>query len=110
MNPWDEGGIFDQISIERDRQDVKWGEQNHPILSPNYPEDSRRFYYEEATLWKAANADRALAGCLAWDGILLEEVNEALAESDPVKIREELIQAAAVIVAMIESLDRTPRQ
>lgn len=95
-----------EVTNERDRQDEKWGEQNHPLLSPNYPEDSRRFYETEATLWKAANADRALAGCLAWDGILLEEVNEALAETDPVKIREELIQAAAVIVAMVESLDR----
>lgn len=98
--------ILIEISVERDVQDAKWGEQNHPLLTPNCPEDSRRFYYEESILWKKANADRVEAGTLAWDGILLEEVNEALGEESFIQRRQELIQAAAVIVAMIEHMDR----
>ena len=41
-----------------------------------------------------------------WDTIFREEVYEALSEIDPVKMRAELIQAAAVAVAMIEHIDR----
>jgi len=40
-----------------------------------------------------------------WEMILLEEVWEALAETDPVKLRAELIQVAAVAVAWVEDID-----
>lgn len=59
-----------------------------------------------ADAWKRTNALRVERGELAWDGILLEEVFEALAEADPAAMRAELVQAAAVIVNMIECLDR----
>jgi hypothetical protein len=36
----------------------------------------------------------------------MEEVREAMAESDPAKLRVELVQVAAVSVAWIEALDR----
>jgi hypothetical protein len=38
--------------------------------------------------------------------VLLEEVFEALAETDPAKARDELVQAVAVGVKMIEGIDR----
>lgn len=41
-----------------------------------------------------------------WALVLLEEVYEALAESDPVNLRTELVQAAAVIAAWVSDLDR----
>jgi hypothetical protein len=41
-----------------------------------------------------------------WLLIALEEVFEALVEDDPVKLRAELVQAAAVLVAWIEAIDR----
>lgn len=75
--------IFKEISQERKRQDAKWGIQNH---SP-----------------------------MIWCPILTEEVgevNKAALEhhfkdsNDLKEYREELIQVAAVAVAMIESLDR----
>lgn len=65
------------IERERERQETKWGEQNHP------PE------------W--------------WEVILLEEIGEAakgLLEGDGTAYRAEMIQAAAVTIAAIESLDR----
>jgi hypothetical protein len=46
---------------------------------------------------------------LTWADILEEEIAEALAESDPVKLRAELVQSGAVIVAWIEAIDRARR-
>jgi NTP pyrophosphatase (non-canonical NTP hydrolase) len=78
--------ILDEIHSERVRQDQKWGEQNH---SP--------------------------AEWLMILGEEVGEVNKAALETffkykdsdkDYSKYREELIQVAAVAVAMIECLDR----
>ncbi len=78
--------ILEEIAKERKRQDEKWGEQNH---SP-----------------------------IEWIAILTEEVGEISKEAlefhfkhkKPKKslanYRKELIQTAAVTVAMLESLDR----
>lgn len=66
-----------EVAMERRRQDKKWGVQNH------LPEK--------------------------WMTILLEEVGEAAhgrLENDRANYREELVQVAAVAVAMIESIDR----
>ena len=70
--------IMSQITTERGRQDAKWGEQNH-----DFPK-----YYQ----------------------ILNEELGEAskaFLEKDPTNLRVELIQCAAVMVAMLECGDRT---
>jgi len=70
-------GIMAEILEERDRQDDKWGEQNH---SPSY-----------------------------WFTILMEEVGEAaraVCEWDMDSYREEMIQVAAVAMAIVECHDR----
>jgi hypothetical protein len=46
---------------------------------------------------------------VTWAHILTEEFYEALAEADPEKLREELVQVAAVAVAWVECLDRMRR-
>lgn len=84
---------------ERIRQDEKWGQQDH--------RDGTGYAYE-------ANRERCRRACQqafgenvgTWADVLLEEVYEALAETDPVKLREELIQTAAVCVSWIEAIDR----
>lgn len=92
---------------ERVRQDEKWGEQNHPDgtgplkFSLNYrvlirPEDRVRYQCDK----------KHRAGVGTWADILLEEVFEAMAEDDPAKLREELIQVAAVAVSWVEAIDR----
>ena len=48
----------------------------------------------------------ASRGELTYGAVLLEEVCEAYAEDDPAKVRAELIQVAAVAVAMVEKIDR----
>lgn len=56
-----------------------------------------------------APADRAAAsGVLAWRDVLLEEVHEALAESDQDRLRAELLQVAAVCAAWISDIDSRP--
>ena len=69
--------LCDEVLVERERQDEEWGEQNHYSFK--------------------------------WLAILGEEVgeaNKAALESKPDEYRAELIQVAAVAMAMIECHDR----
>ncbi len=79
--------IFNEIKQERQRQDAKWGEQNHcpvewcAILGEEVGEVNKAAL--EAHFYPLFNNDVQLAN-----------------------YREELIQVAAVAVAMIESFER----
>jgi hypothetical protein len=87
------------VDAERQRQLRKFGEQHHPDGTglPVYEHSARRY---------RDHADRAAAsGHLAWRDVLMEEVHEALAESDPAQLRAELVQVAAVCAAWITDLD-----
>lgn len=76
------GNVLEEVAEERARQDTRWGEQNHSVS--------------------------------VWYAILGEEVGEVGRAICDMKFkarpsenyREELIQVAAVAVAMVESLDR----
>jgi len=69
--------VINLILSERNKQDVKWGEQNHNIYK-----------------W------------LAILGEEVGEVNKAVLENKYDEVIDELIQIGAVTVAMIESLER----
>jgi len=87
------------VDGERQRQLTKWGDQHHPDGTglPVYQHSANRY---------RDHADRAAAsGVLAWRDVLLEEVHEALAESDPTALRAELVQVAAVCAAWIADID-----
>lgn len=102
MSYFESGPILDEIKAERRRQDAKWGEQNHPDGTGG--------------LGRRQDAEKARAECQrqfaektgTWVDILDEEVAEAYAECDPVKLRAELVQVGAVVVAWIEAIDRRP--
>lgn len=72
--------VLMEIASERARQDARWGEQNHDDF--------------------------------VWGAILGEEIGEAYRAiledrfGDGGNLREELVQAAAVIAAWIECIDR----
>jgi hypothetical protein len=85
---------------ERIRQDKRWGQQNHPD-GTGLVNDARR-----ADRAKEYNDQRVADGDLTFRDILIEEIYEAFAETDPVRLREELIQVAAVAVAWVEAIDR----
>lgn len=99
-------GVLLEIESERKAQDERWGEQNHPQGGGKSPAKAHAYYDNLANSWKSINDERIKNGNLGFDGILLEEVYEALAESDPVKRRVELVQVAAVAACMIEAIDR----
>lgn len=94
--------VLDAIFRERERQDARFGEQNHPLVSTSGQRSAANFVDYAR---KCCDED-AVAGTLTWQVILNEELYEALAETDPTKRREELVQLAAVVVAAIESEDR----
>lgn len=97
--------ILAQLQAERERQDKKWGQQNHEfphyavILMEEVGEANRAHLEQRAALKKAAKA--ASTGD---DGLAQQHCAEALDHQR--NLRTELIQSAAVIVAMIECGDR----
>lgn len=90
------------VDEERGRQLAKWGDQHHPDGTGG---PAMRQYADEV---RAQCQYLAENGGPDWRSILLEEVYEAMAEDDPKKLREELIQSAAVIQAWLHDLDRRP--
>lgn len=86
---------------ERDRQDKQWGEQNHP--DGTGPTDRN---VNARLVAQAKNSKAVAKNTLTWELILIEEVYEAFAETDPVRLREELVQVAAVAISWIEAIDR----
>lgn len=92
--------IAEEVLAERHRQDVRWGEQNHR-------DGTGGEQYVDMAYKAKESCDAATAyGDLTWADILLEEVTEALAETNTARIREELVQVAAVAQAWIAAIDR----
>jgi hypothetical protein len=86
--------------MERDRQDIQWGQQDHPDGTG----DPALATYLLLARERIARAVQD--GELNWMLILNEEFAEACVETDPDKLRIELIQVAAVAVAWVEAIER----
>lgn len=104
-------GILEEVHQERIRQHEKWGEQNLPDgTGPNLLLFGRT--ETDATNRTLRNAaikvtdSRSMMGILSYSDIMLEEVFEALSETDQKLLRAELVQCAAVAVQWIEKIDR----
>jgi hypothetical protein len=101
--------VCEEIIDERERQHRKWGEQNHPDgTGPKERTPGTMYDTNEQIAWhaKVRCDEAAKSGRCTYMHILNEEVREAFAESDPAKLRAELVQVAAVAVAWIEAIDR----
>lgn len=109
--PTGTGYALGAIADERARQTAKWGEQNLPDgtgASQKWMHPYSTVTAENAArLLRTITQEAARKGTCTWRDVLLEEVAEAFKESDPAKLREELVQVAAVAVQWIEHLDRT---
>lgn len=92
--------MLHEVFGERSRQDAIWG------IDRTIPDGTGDHNIAEANLARAGCDDADAHGALTWVHILNEEVWEAFAEKDPRKLRQELIQVAAVAAAWIEDLDR----
>lgn len=90
------------VDDERLAQLAKWGEQKHADGTGPDNANAR----ELADGYRALNdydpAEKT------WQTILLEEVYEALAESDPARLHAELVQVAAVVAAWVRDIDTRP--
>ena len=104
--------VLEEVSHERVRQDAKWGEQNHPNGTGedwNWINGQGAGHIQMLADIKREACERHFEnGTGSYADILAEEFYEALAESDPARLREELIQVAAVAVAWVEKIDREP--
>lgn len=92
--------VLTDVADERAKQHAKWGEQNWPDGTGGAA---------EATFATAAKEICDLSvrlGKCTFSNILREEFHEVMAESDPAKLRTELIQLAAVAVQWAEAIDR----
>lgn len=94
--------IFRDIFAERVRQDDKWGQQNHTqmiwlgILAEEFGEAA-----------KEVNELHFRPGSITEQNSVAYQIEpHDSIHTQRVRIRTELIQVAAVAVAMIESLDR----
>lgn len=98
--------LLAEVQAERARQDIVWGEQNHPDGTgvAAYEGADQRARIARASCQAAAAQQH-----VTWRHILTEEVAEAFAEDDPAKLREELIQIAAVAVQWAQAIDRRAR-
>lgn len=92
--------IRDDIRAERHRQHELYGDQTHLPMGTGQPGS-----FGELWAARAEYLDAYLAEGLTFAHILAEEVAEVMTETDPTKLRTELIQVAAVCVQWIEAID-----
>ena len=100
--------VLEEVRQECNRQDEQWGAiRDYPDIQQHLIEDAAGHpYAAHEQHYKALNHMRQEHGYLSGDGILLEEVFEALAAGAIDRLRAELIQVAAVCVNWIMALDR----
>lgn len=92
---------------ERAVQDAKWGESNHPDVPAGVKIPCAFFGIPSADAARLFCETAFRAGTGSNAHILLEEVSEAIeAAHDPVHLRAELVQVAAVAMKWIEQIDR----
>jgi hypothetical protein len=92
--------VLNEVEAERMRQNELWGQQDLPSGTGGTHWSERVRHAQE--MCELARK----RGMMTHRHVLLEEVYEAFAEVDPVRLRAELIQVAAVAVKWIEQLDR----
>ncbi|MFF0143572.1 NUDIX hydrolase [Streptomyces sp. NPDC005227] len=95
-----DAAVLAEVQAERERQDTKWGEQNHPDGTGN---KSQQDFADHKRKWCEAAFG---SGYGTWADVLAEEVAEVEAEREPARLRAELVQVAAVAVAWIAAIDR----
>ena len=104
LNQKDTEAVLEEVANERGAQDERWGQQDHDVVKTP---DVLPLYENAAKRYRLNNDRDSAEGRYSWDGILLEEVYEALAATPDSEDQEvELIQVAAVCVAMVECIRR----
>lgn len=105
--------IAEDVYREIDASIRKHGDQRHVPFGTGPREwlslsDRALQYRDLADELRDTTERHAGRGEVTWADILLEEVGEALAEEDLVKLRAEVIQVAAVAFKIIDAIDARP--
>jgi hypothetical protein len=95
--------IVEKVRQERLAQDKKWGKQDHPTGTGETC-ISRSIFGLSADFARELCDGAAEVGRLTWSHIILEEIAEALEESDPMDLEIEVIQCIAVLCGMLENM------
>lgn len=98
--------VLSHVSHERRLQDAKWGPIDAVMITTIHDGTGNEDQVVHAEAAKEICEDAFRQGFGTWAHVLEEESAEAMAESDPKKLRAELVQVAAVCVKWIEILDR----
>lgn len=93
------GVVLCQVADEVERQHELWGQQDWA----DGTDDRERSIADYFKRW---NDELVKTANISWSNILNEEVCEALCEEDEAKLRDELVQVAAVAVSWIKAIDR----
>lgn len=91
------------VLLERQRQEAKFGRQRN--ADGTGPRSFARAAVPSAARMRARVDEHAKLGILTDADVLLEEVAEAFAETDPETLRAELVQIAAVATRWGERID-----
>lgn|SRR5688572_18149930 len=95
--------VMEDIKKEVERQETRWGEQNHP-------DGTSKEKFEWMAGLAKMNCDKlAKEKKTSWAAILFEEFYEALAEEKDSELRAELVQVAAVAASWVKAIDRRER-
>ncbi len=92
--------VLYDLEKERERQEMKFPGQ---VLPSGTGSEELRW---EADVHRSECNDAFKTGTCTWRHVLLEEVFEALAEPEGLKLRAELIQVAAVCLRWVDQLDK----
>lgn len=102
--------LLNRVAQEMERQVAKWGTQNHASAHGYDVLDSVAHpTAQDAKDLCDGIVYGAIGGVLSWTDIFLEEVLEAREEAmlgDMDKLKEELIQCAAVALSWVQSIER----
>lgn len=106
--------IIVEVATEVARSTAKHGDQNDVPLGTGRDVAALAFagddqtaenLAQQAKYWTDDHSKSQGDGTVTWRDILTEEVFEAYAEDDPIAVRAELVQVAAVAVKMIAAID-----
>ena len=97
-------GHVEAVALERQFQLDKWGEQSLEFLRGAEDIGTQHNFNIQLAAYQAINDEAG--GGYDWFTVLMEEVYEAFVETDPANQREELLQVAAVALAIVNDIDK----
>lgn len=83
-----------------------WANQKQWGDNQSHPDGTSQHHWGEAEYFKARCKSLDAAGTITWLDILREEFFEAAAETEPERIRAELLDVIAVAFAWIDDIDK----